>query len=193
MGDHVCFFYGTLMAPQILYRVIYGRPDPEPWQKELLRFQPAILHGFKRHRVRNHSYPAIVAAKSESMVGDANANANTNAEASVLGTLVSGLTDGDIYRLDLFEGDPYRKEEVTVRTLRSDGNENGQDSLKDVLSGVVDSGGSGAQCGLEGGKEVVAVTYVWIAGVDKLEGVEWDLETLKREKMAKWIADESMW
>jgi hypothetical protein len=116
--------------------------------------------------------------------------------ASVLGTLVTGLTDGDIYRLDLFEGDPYIKEEVTVRTLRSDGDENGQGSLQDVLKGVVDSGGGGGAHGasdLEAGKEVVAVTYVWIAGVDKLDEVEWDLETFKREKMAKWIADESMW
>lgn len=146
-----------------------------------------------------------MAAKSETVIqdGDGNTNANSNAEAgagagaSVLGTLVTGLTDGDIYRLDLFEGDPYIKEEVTVRTLRSDGDEDGQGSLQDVLKGVVGSGsgGGGSQCAsdLEAGKEVVAVTYVWIAGVDKLDEVEWDLETFKREKMAKWIADESMW
>ncbi|KAJ5741793.1 hypothetical protein N7533_011202 [Penicillium manginii] len=214
MGSHVCFFYGkstpphftphipkltnpgTLMAPQILYRVIYGRVDPEPWQKELLTFQPAILHGFKRHRVRNHSYPAIIAesgttaSDSVSTAQDVNANANASANAnaaSVLGTLVSGLTDGDIYRLDLFEGDPYSKVEVSVRTLRRDGNESGQGSLSDVLDGVVGS------VDVQGGKEVVAVTYVWIAGEELLEGKEWDLETFKREKMAKWIADESMW
>lgn len=183
------------MAPQILYRVIHGRPDPEPWQKGLLKFQPAILHGFKRHRVRNHSYPAIVAVNSEPVIQDGDANANADAGASVLGTLVSGLTDGDIYRLDLFEGDPYIKKEVTVRALRSDGDEDGQGSLQDVLKGVVGTAesGGGAQSDLEAGKEVAAVTYVWIAGVDKLDEVEWDLETFKKEKMAKWIADESMW
>jgi hypothetical protein len=59
--------------------------------------------------------------------------------------------------------------------------------LSDVLDGVVGS------VDVQGGKEVVAVTYVWIAGEELLEGKEWDLETFKREKMAKWIADESMW
>ncbi|KAJ5099661.1 hypothetical protein N7532_006662 [Penicillium argentinense] len=180
MGDHALFFYGTLMAPQILHRVIHGRTDPEPWQKGLLRFRPAILHGYRRHRVRHAEYPGIVPAKPSNAPSGGSAPIST----SVLGTLVSGLTDGDIYRLDLFEGEEYSKEQVTVRTLRE--GDNGQGKLQDILSSAgEDSDGKG--------EEVVAVTYVFTLGEEHLEE-EWDFETFKRDKLARWIgADERQW
>lgn len=166
------------MAPQILHRVIHGRADPEPWQKALLKFRPAVLHGYKRHRVRDADYPGIVPAKS-SDASDKSSNATT-----VLGTLVSGLTDGDIHRLDIFEGEDYSKQEVTVQTLR-DGD--GKSNLQDVLNAA------GAERVGEG-EEVVAVTYVWTAGEEKLEEVEWDFESFKKDKLAWWVgADERQW
>jgi len=164
------------MAPQMLHRVIHGR-EPAPWQKAMLRFQPAVLHGYRRHRVRGADYPAIVASDSRST------------RTSVLGTLVSGLTDGDIHRLDMYEGDEYTRERVAVRVLQ-DGT--GQESssegnLRDVLDAA------GAEFAGEG-SEVQAVTYVWVAGEARLEDAEWDFETFKRDKMAWWVgADESQW
>lgn len=195
------------MAPQILHRVIHGSPNPEPWQKALLTFKPAILHGYRRHRVRGADYPGIVRvprpggsdshSNSNSLAGDAETDPALNAgpgTGSVLGTVVSGLTDGDVHRLDIFEGSDYVKETVSVRVLREslsveshDGPDGDGKHLRDVLDAA------GAEFADEG-EEVRAATYVFIAGDGKLEEAEWDFEAFKRDKMAWWVtADESEW
>jgi hypothetical protein len=173
------------MSPQILHRVIHGRANPEPWQKATLHFQPAILHGYRRHRVRNADYPGIlpVAGTEES------SGTKTSPTTSVMGTLVSGLTDGDVHRLDVFEGDQYEKKPVAVRTLRRQqnhdsvrvGDTSSESELRDVLN-AVDGEAAGE------GEEVAAVTYVWTAGEDMLEDAEWDFETFKKDKMAWRVA-----
>ncbi|PWY79659.1 hypothetical protein BO70DRAFT_429866 [Aspergillus heteromorphus CBS 117.55] len=90
MGDHVLFFYGTLMAPPVLHRVIHGPQPPAKWQVDSLTIRPALLPNYRRHRVREADYPGIVATGK--------------GESSVLGMVVAGLTDGDVHRLDMFEG-----------------------------------------------------------------------------------------
>ncbi|KAJ5134513.1 disease resistance protein Aig2 [Penicillium atrosanguineum] len=170
MGDHILFFYGTLMAPQVLHRVIHGRGEPEPWQKAMLRFQPAVLLGYRRHRVRGADYPGIVPASE------------ATTRTSVRGTLVSGLTDGDVHRLDMYEGDEYTRDPVTVRVLGESVPGGGD---------VLDSAGPDLKAE---GVEVQAKTYVWVAGEGRLEDAEWDFETFKKDKMAWWVnADESQW
>ncbi|CAG7964096.1 unnamed protein product [Penicillium nalgiovense] len=193
MGDHVLFFYGTLMVPQILHRVIHGQADPEPWQKAMLRFQPAILHGYRQHRVENADYPGIVAVPETQPETESPAP-KTSAGTSVIGTLVSGLTDGDVYRLDRFEGSEYEKRRVTVRVLREkQGGEHShagegvtaESQLREMLNAGAESAGEG---------EVSAVTYVYTAGRDMLEDAEWDFGSFKRDKLAWWVgADESEW
>ena len=132
------------MAPQILHRVIHGPPHPEAWQKALLTFKPAVLHGYRRHRVRGADYPGIArvstspdtinspsTSPSISTGGDpkdptaenTTTTTTTGGEgldktASVFGTVVSGLTQGDLHRLDVYEGAEYTKERVSVRILR---------------------------------------------------------------------------
>ncbi|KUM66437.1 hypothetical protein ACN42_g635 [Penicillium freii] len=198
MGDHVLFFYGTLMVPQILHKVIHGQANPEPWQKAMLRFQPAILHGYRRHRVQNADYPGIVAVPEPTSETERTSDPKTNAAVSVIGTLVSGLTDGDVYRLDRFEGSEYEKKPVVVRTLRETSGDNShsgergtaESQLREMLNAA------GAEVTNEGEEEVLAVTYVWTAGKDLLEDTEWDFESFKRDKMAWWIgvgANESEW
>lgn len=185
------------MAPQILHRVIHGSPTPQQWQKDLIQFRPAILHDYRRHRVRYADYPGIIQA---SLLGSNPSTAEEKESrpsgASVLGTVVSGLTDGDLHRLDIYEGPEYSREQVSVRILREalsednmDGGE-GEDAdrhLKDVLEAA------GAEFADEG-EEVEAETYVWISGREMLEDAEWDFEAFKRDKMAWWVAaDESEW
>ncbi|KAJ5979298.1 hypothetical protein N7501_002640 [Penicillium viridicatum] len=198
MGDHVLFFYGTLMVPQILHKVIHGQANPEPWQKAMLRFQPAILHGYRRHRVQNADYPGIVAVPEPAIETEKSSDPKTNAGTSVIGTLVSGLTDGDLYRLDRFEGSEYEKKRVVVCTLREACGDNGHSGERGIAESQLREmfNATGAEVTNEGEEEVLAVTYVWTAGKDLLEDTEWDFESFKRDKMAWWVgvgANESEW
>ncbi|KAI9828410.1 MAG: hypothetical protein M1832_002838 [Thelocarpon impressellum] len=155
MAEGCAFFYGTLMAPQVLHRVIYGSPKPEPWQAELLEIWPAILHDHRRHKVRGCDYPGIIPCQAHE-------------RSSVRGTYVTGLTEGDIARLDLFEGAEYERVAVKVR----------------LLTRVGDEAGTG---NVESEAEADAETYVWIAGEHELEEGEWDFGEFRREKMGRWI------
>ncbi|KAL3445868.1 hypothetical protein BJX65DRAFT_309569 [Aspergillus insuetus] len=211
MGDHVLFFYGTLLAPEMLHRVIHGSPNPQQWQKDMLHFKPAILHGYRRHRVRREDYPAIIPVPSASSASTAATpdtattstgathGSTTNTSASVLGTVVSGLTDGDIYRLDVYEGSEYSRIRVSVRVLKEalpgsafgtrDGNEreNTDRYLKDVLEAV-------PQNFTDEAEEIEAETYVWIGDSNRLQNEEWDFEEFKKEKMMWWLStNESEW
>ncbi|BCR98875.1 gamma-glutamylcyclotransferase family protein [Aspergillus luchuensis] len=194
MGDHVLFFYGTLMAPPILHRVIHGHSTPEPWQKALLTIKPAILHGYRRHRVRYADYPGIIPTTPSSSSGADDGDDTAAGEASVLGTVVWGLTDGDVYRLDRFEGSEYEKRAVRVRVLNHQQQGEGEDGtgeIQAVLGAAAETEGSGET---KEGEEVEAVTYVWTAGKERLENAEWDFEAFKRDKMAWWVqADERDW
>lgn len=113
--SHNAFFYGTLMAPQVLKRVI-DHPTTPTANSALLTL-PALLAHHRRHRVRDADYPAILPTSSPSA-----------AETVVRGTFVSGLSDADIWRLDRFEGPEYKRASVRVRvqdraTGRMDGEE----------------------------------------------------------------------
>jgi hypothetical protein len=96
--------------------------------------------------VKNADYPAIL----------------PNTDSTVRGTLVSGLTDGDIWRLDIFEGSEYARRKVRVKIL------------DDAHGGVE-------------GEEVEAETYIWISGRHRLEDEEWDFDEFVREKMGRWV------
>lgn len=78
---------------------------------------------------------------------------------SVKGTYVSGLTDGDMHRLDLFEGDEYVKEWVEVEV-------------------EVDGKRESRKCR----------TYVYVAGEERLEAKEWDYEEFRKEKLTRWTS-----
>ncbi|CCX09738.1 Similar to AIG2-like protein; acc. no. Q9FIX2 [Pyronema omphalodes CBS 100304] len=93
------------MAPEVLYRVIYGTNTPEKWQKANLKIVPAILHGYCRHQVQYADYPGIIAEDGK----------------SVKGTYVTGLNGQDVRRLDLFEGTEYERIVVTANLIKSDG------------------------------------------------------------------------
>lgn len=138
------------MAPEVLYRVIYGSSKVPPERASLaanLKIRPALLSDYCRHRVLHCDYPGIIPEKGH----------------TVRGTYVKGLTDADIWRLDVFEGDEYERRKIEVALLETEGEED---------------------------KEVEADTYVFTAGDDRLEKVEWDYDVFRREKMHRW-ADHS--
>ncbi|KAF7956683.1 hypothetical protein EAE96_004016 [Botrytis aclada] len=92
------FFYGTLMAPEVLYRVINGASNRP---SNSLTFTPALLHDYCRHRVSFADYPAIISEPGH----------------SVRGTYVTGLTPSNMRSLDYFEGAQYERKVVTVKIL----------------------------------------------------------------------------
>ena len=155
-NNRAAFFYGTLMAPQVLSRVCHGTSDPNDAivRTRKLKAVPAVLHGYQRHRVRDADYPAILPV----------------AGASVRGTYVSGLSEADIWRLDIFEGPEYRRDRVRTRLLTSTRTGSRRDK--------------GSDSTLE------AETYVWSASPDDLEDREWDFEEFQREKMCFWVGAE---
>jgi len=139
------------MAPQVLYRVCYGTPRPTPLQKSLLTIRPAVLHSYCRRKVRDCDYPAIIPSPG----------------VSVRGTFVQGLTDADIWRLNVFEGDQYTRKRVPIRLLEKVGDAEGEGNVE--------------------GSEMEAETYVWADWDVDLEESEWDFAEFRAEKMARWI------
>lgn len=151
------------MAPGVLHRVINGTHNPSESQVSRLTVRPALLNSYTRHRVRNADYPAILPSPGDS--------ASTTA-ACVRGSLVTGLTSADLYRLDIFEGDQYVRRKVRVHVLKDVGLDEmaPTDSAAHLLE-----------------KDVEAETYVWDEGEDTLEPKEWDFEEFKRDKMKAWM------
>ncbi|SPN97209.1 related to disease resistance protein aig2 [Cephalotrichum gorgonifer] len=98
-GPYTAFFYGTLMAPEVFFSVVYGRMNPGKVYEDLHTFHPAIVDGYVRFRVKGADYPGIIAREGE----------------SVRGVYATGLTEANVQKLDHFEGVEYVKEEVNVR------------------------------------------------------------------------------
>lgn len=149
------------MARPVLYRVIYGTSNisNDPAKDVLaaraatLTIEPAILHDYCRHRVRHADYPGIILQEGE----------------SVRGTYVTGLTNADMYRLDIFEGSEYGRAHVRVVLL-----------------------GDGKDSASPDATTVDAQTYIYTAGDDRLEQGEWDFDDFVKNKMAgRWTSDYS--
>jgi hypothetical protein len=87
------------MAPQVL-KVLIGRV-PE-------MMEPAILHNYRRHPVRNEVFPGIIA--SESLAGGANA-------VCTAGLLLRDLSEYELKVLDWFEGDECTRKNVQVQVV----------------------------------------------------------------------------
>ncbi|EIM91234.1 uncharacterized protein STEHIDRAFT_50247 [Stereum hirsutum FP-91666 SS1] len=93
-GTHAAFFYGTLMHPKILRRVIGHEGDR-------LEICPAVLMDHTRHHVKHADYPAVLPYEKSKELFE---RGLSREEKSVRGTLVVGLTNKDIHFLDVFEG-----------------------------------------------------------------------------------------
>ncbi|OKL64389.1 hypothetical protein UA08_00400 [Talaromyces atroroseus] len=185
-AGHTFFFYGTLMVPAILHRIIHGSPTPEPWQKALITTRPALLPGYRRYRVIGADYPAVLKLPSSS---------EEAAASSVLGVVVTGLTEGDIIRLDSFEGSKYTKRPVTVKVVKNSTTTSSRDAAEgdDENDNVALQRGLAETAHLADGsvtdtEEVEATTYVWTDPESLLElNSEWDFESFKRDKLQWWI------
>lgn len=89
-----CFFYGTLMHPKILERVTGSNRH---------RYIPAVLKDHFCSKLKNLDYPGTVRRTG----------------ATTAGMLVQGITNDELKRLDLFEGDEYIAQTVEVTAIET--------------------------------------------------------------------------
>jgi hypothetical protein len=89
---------------------------------------------------------------------------------------VTGLTQGDVYRLDIFEGDQYVREKVNVKVLKN------VDLGEGLQNGELEEHAS---------EQVEAETYIWKDDLSELEDDEWDFEEFKKERMRFWMGEGS--
>lgn len=160
------------MVPAVLHRVCHG--TSYPGQASPLSFSHAILHKHSRHKVRFYDYPAVIPSSSDSPP-PSSSSFSSSSPPSVRGTYVRGLTDEDIRRLDIYEGDEYVRKVVKIQTLAQVGDD-------DAAIGIVE--GEEEE---EEAEEVETETYLWIAGEDALEESDWDFAEFKRDKLRSWL------
>ncbi|KAI0275899.1 hypothetical protein BGY98DRAFT_1065301 [Russula aff. rugulosa BPL654] len=172
------FFYGTLMHPKILKRVLHNDASH-------LKICPAILMDYTRHHVSNADYPAILPCeRSKALLG----RELTPEENSIRGTLVTGFTNQDFMFLDVFEGN--------VRTRTSTRPIDGHSSDAAVSSSAVK--GSLIPTALpplpsadELAEPIPAQTYVWCSKDSYLEKELWSFDEFVKNNAYKWIGPEA--
>ncbi|KAI0749388.1 hypothetical protein C8Q80DRAFT_1269275 [Daedaleopsis nitida] len=114
--SYSAFFYGTLMHPSILRRVI-GHSGKD------LEICPALLLEHTRHKIKFADYPGVLPyTKSHELFVKSGRGDLPQEDRTVRGTFVKGLNDKDIALLDLFEGNyaclkEYTREEVLIHPL----------------------------------------------------------------------------
>lgn len=156
------------MASPVLYRIIWGsKIPPTASDASRLRIQPAMLHAYKRYRIKNKKYPAILP---------------TAFLSSVRGVLIEGLTDSDLWRLDIFEGSEYARQKVRVSVLKTGPG----DAIIEATMPITQNG----ELEIER-EEVEAEVYVWIDDKGKLETGEWDFTEFVNEEMRWWVGREA--
>ncbi|CAO3669024.1 unnamed protein product [Rhizopus microsporus] len=102
------FFYGSLMSPVVLIRVLLGSGASEQAKLEKfksIRLIPASLKGYIRSSLKGEDYPAIVHTGKE--------------QDKVTGILCEGLSEQDVKALDIFEGEVNIHEYIPIMTLLS--------------------------------------------------------------------------
>lgn len=168
------FFYGTLLHPAVLRRVI-GH------EGHTLSYQPAILQGYTRHHVKGDTYPAIIPWEQAQALFNDSTNAiaePSTTERTVRGSLVTGFSPVDISLLDVFEGDEYERDVVTVHPF---GEQRSLDAAADD-AGVVFEPVEHSQTGKK------AQTYVWNKPPkDTLDPAIWSYDTFVKDNLHKWV------
>jgi hypothetical protein len=162
------FFYGTLMSAAVLRRVIFGQKLPNSTtNRHLPAPRPALLQDYQRHRVSGADYPAVIPQNG----------------SCVRGTVVTGLTEGDWWRLDLFEGEDYRRDVVKVLVKKQLSTDQGS---KDQTWESLNEEDLESQ-----GEEILVQTYIWKSSDTLLEPLEWDFDEFIREKLWRWAGEEA--
>lgn len=93
--SHSLFCYGTLMAPEVMRRVI---------NREVTPGIPAVLSGYACYQIRDAWFPGLRAQQ----------------DAQTEGILYTGLSNTALAALDQYEGYLYSRSKLTVTTRESE-------------------------------------------------------------------------
>ncbi|KIM33646.1 hypothetical protein M408DRAFT_326310 [Serendipita vermifera MAFF 305830] len=166
-GTYSAFFYGTLLHPKVLKRVIRNTGAH-------LKISPAILEGYVRHKVLWADFPAII---SSTQSHETFQTEPTEEGDRVRGSYVSGLTAMDIFFLDRFESGLYAREMVDVCLLAE------PVDLDDVDLGAL------IQVSPENitkMRTTYALTYVWSKPLSQLKAEPWSFAEFVHTKLDNW-------
>ncbi|EGN98607.1 hypothetical protein SERLA73DRAFT_181151 [Serpula lacrymans var. lacrymans S7.3] len=167
------FFYGTLLHPEILKRVI-GNDGSH------LNVCAALLPEYTRHQVKLADYPGIVPYSRSKTMFDHELDLE---ERSVRGSLVTGLTAADMKLLDIFEGDEYIRDSVLVHPLTPlvslDVSGSGVDLVPSTPPPVPDPA--------DLAEPIKAATYVWCKPLSELRAQLWSFEEFVKYNAWKWV------
>ncbi|TFK75030.1 hypothetical protein BDN72DRAFT_832739 [Pluteus cervinus] len=183
-GVHTAFFYGTLMHPKILRTVIRHNGSQ-------LQICPAILLEHTRHKVKWAEYPGVVpySRSSKSLF----TRELEPEERCVRGTLVTGLTEADLGRLDYFEGPDYGRQNVQVHKLGEmmslDSYQLDEQASGDLLPTTPQALPDREVLTSESG-QTDAQTYVF-KDISELEAEMWSFEEFVKENAWKWYRSDS--
>ncbi|KAI1797200.1 hypothetical protein LXA43DRAFT_910390 [Ganoderma leucocontextum] len=192
--SHSAFFYGTLLHPSILRRVI-GHAGSG------LEICPALLLEHTRHKIEFADYPAVLPYERSRELFSGAGHAEPPAdERNVRGTLVTGLDDKDIARLDLFEGDEYTRENVLVHPLGPFSALSSTPVPRSTIPSVGAPLAPSTQSATDAyttapelppldslSPPLPAETYIYVGPLDDLTPELWSYEDFVRENAWKWI------
>ncbi|KAG8889953.1 hypothetical protein FRB99_003929, partial [Tulasnella sp. 403] len=139
----------------------------------------AILYSHTRYHVKDHDYPAVVPIHVGQELSEG--KDLTDDDKTVRGVLVKGLSARDIELLDVFEGDEYTRDEVSVFPLSrfypvEDANTNDILSQSEPLPDRPSPG-----------EMEPAFVYTWAAPISTLSPDIWSYGVFVKEKLWRWI------
>ncbi|KAH9963108.1 hypothetical protein BJV74DRAFT_870917 [Russula compacta] len=174
------FFYGTLMHPKILKRVLKNDASH-------LRFCPAILTDYTRHKVKFADFPAILPYEQSKTLLERELTPEGNC---VRGTVVTGLTAEDISFLDVFEGTAYVRVQVSVHPLgplKVIPTDAAAATSEAVGESLIPTSLPTLQLASELAQRIPAETYVWCLDSNTLEKELWSFDEFVEKNAWKWI------
>lgn len=160
------FTYGSLMYPTVWDRVAHGR-----YPSTMAR-----VRGYRRHGVRDETYPAAVPSTQAIDVQGA------SREALIVGRVYFDVAAADVARLDAFETNDYERATVAAELLESVRLE-----PVPVQSTSLQSMMQPHAVGLVAGASVPADLYVY-RFTERLLAQDWDPEWFEREGIHRFIA-----
>ncbi|KAG8764536.1 mitochondrial Homoaconitase, partial [Serendipita sp. 405] len=175
-SGHSLFFYGTLLHPAVLKRVLGHEGNG-------LRHQPALLDVRRSTPLWVSAFAAILPWDEAKELFDGTSEPHLE-ERNVRGSLVTGFSKLDVELLDIFEGDEYERRLVSVNPLADSQPLSVAAADAGVLFDPISNPWVTAS--------VKAHTYVWVKPAKlTLDPAIWSYDTFVRDNLHQWIGSDA--